>query len=52
MILPYCLRVCVPPSNVAKQRLGKHFTAATNAHAAVELWDAVFSVRSVSYQLY
>jgi hypothetical protein len=36
---------------VAEQRLGKNVTAATNTHATKEeLLDALFSMRSVSYQ--
>jgi hypothetical protein len=42
--------VCVSPI-VARQRLGKHVTAATNTHATIEeMLDASFSIRSVSYQ--
>jgi hypothetical protein len=47
---PCCLCVCVPP-NVARQRLDKHVLAASNTHATTELFDAVFSMRSVSYQI-
>jgi hypothetical protein len=37
---------------VARQRLGKHVPALTNAHGTVvDLLDAVFSVRSVMYQI-
>jgi hypothetical protein len=33
---------------VARQRLGKHVSAATNTHATIGgLFDAVFSMRSV-----
>jgi hypothetical protein len=36
---------------VARQRLGKHVTVATNTHAAIEeLLDASFSMRFVLYQ--
>jgi hypothetical protein len=41
--------VCVS-CTVARQRLGKNVTVATNTHATIELLDASFSVRSVSYQ--
>jgi hypothetical protein len=34
-----------------RQRLGKHVPAAMNTHATTELLDAVFSMRSVSYQI-
>jgi hypothetical protein len=48
---PCCLCVCVP-SNVARQRLGKRFPAVKNTHEIIEeLLGAVFSVRSVSYQI-
>jgi hypothetical protein len=41
--------VCVPPT-IAKQRLGKDVTAATETHAAIEdLLDVYFCMRSVSY---
>jgi hypothetical protein len=41
----------VYPLIVARQRLGKNVTAATNTHATIEeLLDASFSIRSVSYQ--
>jgi hypothetical protein len=36
---------------VARQRLDKHVPATTNTQATIELLDAVFSVRSVSYQI-
>jgi hypothetical protein len=37
---------------VTRQRLGKHFPAATNTHATVEeLLDAVFSMWSLSFQV-
>jgi hypothetical protein len=44
-------RLClyVYPPIVARQRLGKNVTAATNTHATIELLDA-FYMRSVSYQ--
>jgi hypothetical protein len=56
------LPCCVPPKQavivepedtaVARQRLGKHVQAATNAHATTEeLLDAVFSMQSGSYQI-
>jgi hypothetical protein len=36
---------------VARQRLGKNVTAATNTHAKIEeLLDASFSIRFLSYQ--
>jgi hypothetical protein len=39
------------PCIVAKQRLGKNFTATTKTYATVvELMDASLSMRSVSYQ--
>jgi hypothetical protein len=39
-------------TDFARQRLGKHISAATNTHATIyELLDAVFSMRSVSYQI-
>jgi hypothetical protein len=42
--------VCVS-TIVARQRLSKNVTAATNRHTAVEgLLDASFSIRSMSYQ--
>jgi hypothetical protein len=42
--------ICVSPI-VARQRLGKDVTAATNTHATIEeMLDASFSTRSVSYQ--
>jgi hypothetical protein len=45
------VRLYVYPANVARQRLGKNITAATNTHAAIELLlDGSFSMRSVSYQ--
>jgi hypothetical protein len=38
-------------SVVARQRLGKNVTAATNTHATIEeLLNASFSMRSMSYQ--
>jgi hypothetical protein len=41
----------VYPPNVARQRLGKHVTAATNTYATIkEILDASFPLRSVSYQ--
>jgi hypothetical protein len=43
--------LCVPPI-VARKRLGKHIPAATNAKERIEeLLDAVFFLRSVSYQI-
>jgi hypothetical protein len=33
----------------ARQRLCKHVPTSMNAHATVEVLDAVFSIRSVSY---
>jgi hypothetical protein len=48
-LLSVCL--CIPPPPiVARQMLGKHASAATNTHAAIGLLDAMFSIRSVSYQ--
>lgn len=47
------LSVCmfVPPK-VARQRLSKHVSAATNICTTIEgLLDAVFSVQSVWYQI-
>jgi hypothetical protein len=35
---------------VARQWLGKNVTAATNTQATIELSEASFSMRSVSYQ--
>jgi hypothetical protein len=46
----YCLCVRVP-SNIARQRLGKHIPAGTSIHAAIELFDPVFSMQSVTYQI-
>jgi hypothetical protein len=44
-------RQSVYPFIVARQRLGKNVTAATNAHATTEeLLDASFSIRFVSYE--
>jgi hypothetical protein len=41
--------VCLYPLIVARQRLGKNVTAATNTHATIEeLLNALFSVWSVS----
>jgi hypothetical protein len=36
---------------VAKQRPGKHLTATTTHATVEELLDALFSVRSMSYQI-
>jgi hypothetical protein len=46
-------RILKPEETViARQRLGKHFPAATNTRAKKEgLLDAVFSMRSLSYQI-
>jgi hypothetical protein len=45
-----CVYVCIPPI-VARRRLDKNVTAATNTHATIEeLLDASFSMLSVSYQ--
>jgi hypothetical protein len=51
MKLPHqSLCLYVYPSIVARQLLGKNFTAATNTHVTVEeLLDVSFSMRSVSY---
>jgi hypothetical protein len=38
------------PPIVATQRLGRNITAVTNTHATIELLDASFSMRPVSYQ--
>jgi hypothetical protein len=47
-VLSVCL--CIPPI-VARQCFGEYVPAATNTHAAMEeLFDASFSVRSVSYK--
>jgi hypothetical protein len=43
------MSVCVAPI-VARQRLGKDVTAATNTHATIELLDASFFMPSVSYE--
>jgi hypothetical protein len=40
----------VYPLIVARQRFGRHVPMTTNARAAIELSEASFSVRSVSYQ--
>jgi hypothetical protein len=46
-LLFVCL--CVLPSNVARQ----HVPMATNTHGTIaELLDAVFSMQSVSYQIF
>jgi hypothetical protein len=43
------VRLCVYLSIVARQRLGKSVTAATNVHVTIEkLFDALFAIRSVS----
>jgi hypothetical protein len=48
---PCCVPV-YPPPIVATQRLGKHVPVAMNTHAKIEeLLDAVFSLRSVPYQI-
>jgi hypothetical protein len=39
----------VYPSVVARQRLGKNVTPATNTHATIELLNASFSMESVLY---
>jgi hypothetical protein len=45
------MSVCLPP-NVARQQLGKHVPLVSNTHATEkELLDAVFSVRSMSYDI-
>jgi hypothetical protein len=38
------------PPIVGRQRLGKNVTTAKNTHATIELLDASFSMRPVSYQ--
>jgi hypothetical protein len=48
-LLPVC--ICPPPSAVVRQRLSKQVSAATNTYVKTELLDAVFSMRSVSYQI-
>jgi hypothetical protein len=46
-----CVCVCVYPFVVARQRLGRNFTAVTNTYSTIEkLLDAPFSIWSVSYQ--
>jgi hypothetical protein len=53
LINPTHQSVClyVYPSTVARQRLAKSFTIATNTHATVEeLLESSFSMLSVSYQ--
>jgi hypothetical protein len=41
----------VYPPIVARQRLGKNVTAATNTHETIEeLLDVSFSIRSVRYE--
>jgi hypothetical protein len=53
VLTKYLPSVCmyVYPSVVARQRLGKNVTAATNTHAPIEeLLDASFSIRSMSCQ--
>jgi hypothetical protein len=40
----------VYPILVARQRLGKHVTAATNTHLTIELLDASFSMRLMAHQ--
>jgi hypothetical protein len=46
----FCVSVFVFPY-VARQPLGKHVTAATNTQTTiVQLLDALFSIRSMSYQ--
>jgi hypothetical protein len=51
LINPFHQSVClyVYPPIVAKQRLCKDVTAATNAQAIKELFDASFSMRSMSH---
>jgi hypothetical protein len=43
---PCC--VSLYPLIVARQRLGKHYPAATNTYVKIELLEAVFSLRSMS----
>jgi hypothetical protein len=38
-------------TTISMQRLGKRVPTATNTHAGIKLLDAVFSMRSVSYQI-
>jgi hypothetical protein len=40
----------VYPPIVARQRLGKNVTEATNTHTTIDLLNPSFSIRSVSYQ--
>jgi hypothetical protein len=47
MRLSYCL--CVT-SEVTRQRLRKHVPATVNTHV-IELFDALFSMLAVSYQI-
>jgi hypothetical protein len=47
---PWCLYGYPTPHFVAGQRLDKHVPAAENTHATIELSEASFSMRSVSYQ--
>jgi hypothetical protein len=52
-ISPFHESAClyVYPGNIARQRLGKNVTTATNTHAAIEeLLDSSFSMRSLSYR--
>jgi hypothetical protein len=44
--------MCYMPPNVARQRLGELYPAATNTHAKIELLDALFSLRSALYHTY
>jgi hypothetical protein len=47
---PFWVFVCVSPPIVVRQRLSKHFLAATNTHATTaELFDVLFSTRCLSY---
>jgi hypothetical protein len=46
-----CVATCVCHIIVAKQRLGKHVTAATNKHSTIKKFrNASLSMQSVSYQ--
>jgi hypothetical protein len=43
--------MCIPPLIVARQRFGKHASAAINTRATTEeLLDVSFSMRAVSYK--
>jgi hypothetical protein len=46
----YSVCLYANPPIVAKQRLAKNVTAATNTHATIELFYESFSMQTVSYQ--